>query len=330
MEDTALLKAKDATDIGFKADIRGMSRLKELGLGDKHQRAMALKAAAEQFEQLLTQYWVDGMRTSTSSINENSPLHSKYSRMFEDMLSQEQVGQMSKQGAVSKNSITYLVAKQFSKSLGDEGKELLQELISPGNDSRPDGVVSGYASHDYTSYLDPASVEARFVKGLKSIYQDFPQGSLRMFESQEDFVKKLMPYALKAVEGEGFNPLVLVAQAALETGWGQHVPAGNNYYGIKADPSWTGDREELSSPEFEGGAMVSRISSFRSYSNLLDSMKDYIDFIKSNPRYGQAVSKSFDTDGYFDEIARAGYATDPDYAAKLKNISRKIAFMAYK
>lgn len=330
MEDTALLKAKNATDIGLKADIRGMSRLKELGLGDKHQKAMALKAAAEQFEQLLTQYWVDGMRSSVSSINEDSPLHSKYSRMFEDMLSQEQVGLMSNKGAVSKNSITYLVAKQFSKSLGDEGKELLQELISPDNHSRPEGVVSGYGSHDYSSYLDPSSVEARFVKGLKSIYQDLPEGSLKMFESQEDFVQKLMPYALKAVEGEGFNPLVLVAQAALETGWGQHVPAGNNYYGIKADSSWTGDREDLSSPEFEGGSMVSRISSFRSYANLLDSMKDYIDFIKSNPRYGQAVSKSFDTDGYFDEIARAGYATDPDYATKLKNISRKIAFMAYK
>ncbi len=330
MEDTALLKARDATDIGLKADIRGMSRLKELGNGDKHQRAMALKAAAEQFEQLLTQYWVDGMRGSVSSINEDSPLHSKYSRMFEDMLSQEQVGQMSKQGAVSKNSITYLVAKQFSKSLGDEGKELLQELIAPSNDSRAEGVVDGYGRHDYSSYLDPTSFEARFVKGLRSIYKDLPAGSLKMFQSQEDFVQKLMPYALKAVEGEGFNPLVLVAQAALETGWGQHVPAGNNYFGIKADPSWRGDREDLASPEFEEGTMVSRVSSFRSYANLLDSMRDYIDFIKSNPRYGNAVAKSFDTDGYFDEIARAGYATDPDYAAKLKNISRKIAFMAYK
>ena len=232
-------------------------------------------------------------------------------------------------GKISKSSITYLIAKQFSKSLGDEGKELLKELTD-GSSVRPENFSSSYAKRDYSSYLDPSSCEARFVKGLSSIYGDLPKDSLKSFESQEDFVNKLMPYALKAVEGQGFNPLVLVAQAALETGWGRHVPSGNNFYGIKADASWRGDKQDLSSPEFEQGSFVSRVSSFRSYAGVLDSMKDYIDFIKGNPRYERAVGRSFDTDGYFDEIARAGYATDPAYADKLKNISRKIAFMAYK
>lgn len=330
MDDTSLIRSRDATDVGLKADIRGMSRLKSLGSGDKKAQAQALKAAAEQFEQLLTQYWVDGMRGSNSSLDPNSPLHSKYSRMFEDMLSQEQVGMTStRSGKISKSSITYLIAKQFSKSLGDEGKELLKELTD-GSSVRPENFSSSYAKRDYSSYLDPSSCEARFVKGLSSIYGDLPKDSLKSFESQEDFVNKLMPYALKAVEGQGFNPLVLVAQAALETGWGRHVPSGNNFYGIKADASWRGDKQDLSSPEFEQESFVSRVSSFRSYAGVLDSMKDYIDFIKGNPRYERAVGRSFDTDGYFDEIARAGYATDPAYADKLKNISRKIAFMAYK
>lgn len=101
----------------------------------------------------------------------------------------------------------------------------------------------------------------------------------------------MMPYALKAVEGLGFNPLVLVAQAALETGWGQHVSSGNNYYGIKANSSWTGESEKLSSEEFENGKFVSEVSSFRKYSDVLDSMKDYLKFIKENPRYEKAVEK---------------------------------------
>lgn len=101
----------------------------------------------------------------------------------------------------------------------------------------------------------------------------------------------MMPYALKAVEGLGFNPLVLVAQAALETGWGQHVSSGNNYYGIKANSSWTGESEKLSSEEFENGKFVSEVSSFRKYSDVLDSMKDYLKFIKENPRYEKAVGK---------------------------------------
>lgn len=134
----------------------------------------------------------------------------------------------------------------------------------------------------------------------------------------------MMPYALKAVEGLGFNPLVLVAQAALETGWGQHVSSGNNYYGIKANSSWTGESEKLSSEEFENGKFVSEVSSFRKYSDVLDSMKDYLKFIKENPRYEKAVGKSYSPDEYFEEIQRAGYATDPNYADKLKKFHAKL------
>lgn len=330
MEDSNLIRTADPTDVGLIGDIRGLSRLKSLGSGDKHAQAQALKAAAEQFEQLLTSYWVDGMRGMNDGINPDSPLHSKYSSMFEDMLSQQQVAQMSKsQGKISRNSITYLIAKQFSKSLGDEGKELLQELVT-GGDARTDTFTQGYGRRDYTNTLDPDSHEARFVSDLKNLYSDLPSGLSGKFASQEDFVQQLMPYALKATEGQGFNPLVIVAQAALETGWGQHVPDNNNYFGIKADSLWKGERAEFDSPEFRQGRMVSERSAFRSYSGILDSMKDYIDFIKGNPRYENAVGRSFDPDTYFDEIARAGYATDPDYAAKLKNISRQIAFMAYK
>lgn len=324
------LKTADPTDLGLIGDQRSLNRLRVLGQGDKHQQAVALKAAAEQFESLLTSYWVNGMRQSNSSLNPDSPLRSKYSSMFEDMLSEQQVGQMAKgSGALSKNSITYLIAKQFSKSLGDEGKELLKE-ISEGSASRPDLYTRGYGNASYSAFLDPNSYEAKFVDSLKSQFGEDTSGDTRSFESQEDFVKKLMPFALKATEGKGFNPLVIVAQAALETGWGKHVPDSNNYFGIKADSSWKGEKESFSSPEFENGKFVNEVSSFRAYSGILDSMRDYIDFIMSNPRYQNAAQRSFDPDSYFEEIARAGYATDPDYAGKLKNISRQIAFMAYK
>ncbi|MDY6321870.1 MAG: glucosaminidase domain-containing protein [Succinivibrio sp.] len=327
--DISSLKTVDPADVGLVGDHRGLNRLRTLGSGDKKQQAQALKAAAEQFESLLTQFWVNGMRKTNDTLAPDSPLHSKYSSMFEDMLSEQQVGQMTKnRSGISKNSVTYLIAKQFSKSLGDAGKELLDELTS-GGAPRPDTFTQGYGK-TALPYLDPNSYEARFVNGLKEQFGALPEGDMKSFDSQEDFVSRMMPFALKAVEGQGFNPLVIVAQAALETGWGKHVPSGNNYFGIKADASWKGQKENLSSPEFEQGKFVNEVSSFRSYSNVLDSMKDYVDFIRSNPRYGDAAAKSFDPDTYFDQIAKAGYATDPDYAAKLKNISRQIAFMAYK
>ena len=88
------------------------------------------------------------------------------------------------------------------------------------------------------------------------------------------------------------------------------------------------ESEALSSPEYENGKFVKEVSKFRKYSDVLASMRDYVNFIRDNQRYARAVDKSFDPDRYFDEIQRAGYATDPQYAAKLKNISRQIAFMA--
>ncbi len=334
-----LMDAQNATpDIGLIADHRGLDKIRQLGMGgDKKAKALALKACAEQFENMLTEQWYNAMRSSNSELNPDSPLHSKYSSMFEDMLAQQQVANLN-QGSrgINKSSITYMVAKQFSKSLGDEGKELLQMLETGNYGSANDRetFTPGYGAKDMTPYKDPRISAADSLKNLRALYQlsgdELNASDMRACESQEEFVGKMMPYALKAVEGMGFNPLVVVAQAALETGWGKHIPAGNNLFGIKAGKSWQGESEALSSPECYNGQCVTEVSSFRKYGSVLDSMKDYLDFIKNNPRYAKAADKSFDPDAYFDEIQAAGYATDPQYAAKLKNISRQIAFMAYK
>ncbi len=330
MSDYSVSTAKTDLDMGLVGDHRNLSKIKKLGLGDKKSQALALKAAAEQFQSLLNQYWVDAMRKSNDTLNPDSPLHSKYSGFFEDMLSQQNVATMTSNAGVNKNSITYLLTKQFSKSLGDEGKELMAELDKM--------AVSGKASYIRGSAVPKISSFSNYkvdgeasITKLRKLYEGLPDpDSMKNFESHEDFVDKMMPYAIKAVDGLGFNPLVLVAQAALETGWGRHVSSGNNYYGIKANSAWSGDSEKLTSPEFRNGKMVNEVSSFRKYSDVLESMKDYISFIKNNPRYKNAVDKSYSPDEYFEEIQKAGYATDPNYAEKLKAISRKIAFMAYK
>lgn len=357
---------KAQADLGLLADTRGLDKLRQMGTGDRSQKAQALYQAAQQFESLLMQYWVDGMRSTNEEINPDSPLRSKYSGFFDDMLSQQQVGAMVRgngQGAsINKGSITYLITKQFARTLGDEGKALIAELEgrpvdakSPqesyglnqlenaagsrmfalsANDPRYHGVPRPSQIFNSTRKTNSVSDDSGLdpsITNLNKLYASLPSHEeMRDFSSPEDFVEKMMPFALKAVEGIGMNPLVLVAQAALETGWGKHVPTNNNYYGIKAGGSWDGPVQELASDEFENGAMVKRNSKFRAYPSVLESMKDYVSLITGNDRYQKAAKKSFDPDTYFDEIQKAGYATDPNYASKLKNISRQIAFMAYK
>lgn len=330
MTDFSSANTKTDLDIGLVGDHRNLSKIKKLGLGDKKAQALALKAAAEQFQSLLNQYWVDAMRKSNDTLNPDSPLHSKYSGFFEDMLAQQNVSAMTSNAGVNKNSITYLLTKQFAKSLGDEGKELMAELDKLSVSGRG-GHIKGSSVPKLTNFISSHVDGEASISKLRKLYAGLPDPeTMKNFESHEDFVEKMMHYAIKAVEGLGFNPLVLVAQAALETGWGKHVSSGNNYYGIKANSSWKGDSEKLTSPEFRNGKMVNEVSAFRKYSDVLESMKDYISFIKDNPRYKNAVDKSYSPDEYFEEIQKAGYATDPNYAEKLKTISRKIAFMAYK
>lgn len=319
------------TDIGFAADHRSLQKLKKLGHGDKKDQALALKAVAEQFEALLNKYWLDAMKQTNETINPDSPLHSKYSSFFDDMLSTQYVGSMNSKTSINKNSVTYLITKQFAKSLGDEGKSLMAELdkMSVGQRSKESYVKGSNVS---LSTLASLKVDANAsVSRLKDLYGSIKENAdLKNIQDEEDFVKKIMPYALKAVEGIGFNPLVLVAQAALETGWGRHVSDNNNYFGIKANDSYKGEKTSELTSEYINGKKVNVIDRFRKYSGVLESMKDYISFIKDNPRYKDAIDKSYSPDEYFEQIHKAGYATDPDYADKLKKISRKIAFMAYK
>lgn len=334
MDSLNTLNIKDSTDIGLIGDHRGLNKLRKLATGSNEEKAQSLVAAASQFESLLMQFWVDAMRKTNDTINSDSPLHSKHSSFFEDMLSQQQIGAMvSGKGAINKNSITYLITKQFAKSLGDEGKEILKSLTTGSIQPSKEVSLAGSSVQKKPNTLSAIRAmqnKDASITSLRKMYDDLPHpDTMKTFEGPEDFVKKMMPYALKAVEKVSMNPLVLVAQAALETGWGNHVPDNNNYYGIKAGSSWSGPVKNLSSGEFENGEYVDRVSSFRAYPSVLESMQDYISLINDNKRYEKASKISFDPDKYFDEIQSAGYATDPNYASKLKGIVRKIAFMTY-
>lgn len=330
---------QSAAELGLVSDTKSLNKLKNLAMGDPREQAHALKTAAAQFEALLVQQWFDAVRAGNDALNADSPLKSKYSGFFEDMLAQQQVTSVVEgRGGINKNSITYLIAKQFAGSLGDAGKELMAELDGMAvsglrSDSAGSEVQLKGAGHRAAPAAALALSNARAaVNSFRAQYgQD---GSLgegpRHFSSPEDFVEKLMPFALKAVEQSGMNPLVLLSQAALETGWGEHVPENNNYFGIKAGASWQGPVQNLSSDEFRDGAFAPEVSAFRAYGGVEESMRDYVTLIQSNERYARAAQCSYDPDRYFEEIQKAGYATDPNYAAKLKSIARRIAFMAYK
>jgi flagellar protein FlgJ len=141
----------------------------------------------------------------------------------------------------------------------------------------------------------------------------------------EQFVHHVYPYAEDAAKKLDVSADVLVAIAALETGWGLHTPKANygqdsfNYFGIKAN-QWDGSAVSNVTKEFDGEKMIVIKDEFRAYETPADSFNDFAEFLLSNPRYQDAVNNSSDSKAFVDELHKAGYATDPSYAKKIHSI----------
>ncbi len=137
------------------------------------------------------------------------------------------------------------------------------------------------------------------------------------------FVERLLPAAKVAARELGIEPLALLAQAALETGWGKKVfkttegSQSHNLFGIKANGAWDGPVAVVDTLEYRQGSAVREKAKFRVYESPEQSLKDYVEFIKTNPRYQQALAHTADAKSYFRQLQAAGYATDPNYAEKL-------------
>ena len=153
-----------------------------------------------------------------------------------------------------------------------------------------------------------------------------PAPPTSMTQSVEDFVDQVMPSIRTAAQALGLNPLALLAQAALETGWGKRMARtadGNpslNLFGIKADDTWAGARAASNTVEYAGGVATQRQAAFRAYGSVEESVNDFANLLKNSPRYRHAAAAGADAQAYVDGIGRSGYATDPEYAAKLTEI----------
>jgi flagellar protein FlgJ len=150
------------------------------------------------------------------------------------------------------------------------------------------------------------------------------------FGSKDEFIATMLPLAEKAADKIGVDPRYLVAQAALETGWGKSVirqqdgTSSHNLFGIKSHNSWDGESARVLTTEYVGGKAVKEAASFRAYESYAHSFDDYVSFLQGNQRYEKALSKTDKPEQFAQELQKAGYATDPSYARKIAQIARQM------
>lgn len=152
----------------------------------------------------------------------------------------------------------------------------------------------------------------------------------RAFDSSDEFVSTMLPMAEQAAKRIGIDPRYLVAQAALETGWGKSVmrqadgSSSHNLFGIKATGNWQGDQARAITSEFREGRFVKETAAFRSYDSYQDSFHDLVSLLQNNARYKDAVNAADKPEQFVRELQKAGYATDPDYASKISQIAKQM------
>ncbi|MFJ4430035.1 flagellar assembly peptidoglycan hydrolase FlgJ [Pseudomonas sp. NPDC089395] len=157
-----------------------------------------------------------------------------------------------------------------------------------------------------------------------------PLAPNKAFADSDAFVATMLPMAEQAAKRIGVDPRYLVAQAALETGWGKSVmrnsdgSSSHNLFGIKATGNWEGDSARAITSEFRDGQFVKETAAFRSYASYQDSFHDLVSLLQNNARYQDAVKSADKPEQFVQELQKAGYATDPNYASKISQIARQM------
>jgi peptidoglycan hydrolase FlgJ len=145
-------------------------------------------------------------------------------------------------------------------------------------------------------------------------------------QTPAEFVHRMMPPIQRAASALGLDPKGMLAQAALETGWGQRMPRNadgslsHNMFGIKAGDEWTGARASADTMEVTNGVATPRRTTFRAYGSIEESVNDFASLLKNSPRYRDVIAAGGNAGAYIASMGKSGYATDPEYANKLNQI----------
>ncbi len=211
-----------------------------------------------------------------------------------------------------------LPERQITKEVTREvAKEVTSEPLGREQVAEQVGQASTEQVAQQVGQASPAEQVAEQV-GRAS-----PEG---LWHSPTEFVRAIWPGAQQAAKQLGVDPKVLVAQSALETGWGSKLPqhadgrSSFNLFGIKAGSDWHGERVTVNTLEFEGDRFVTQKSAFRAYASVADAMADYTDFLHSRERYADALKNAGSPEKYTHALQKAGYATDPVYADKILRV----------
>jgi flagellar protein FlgJ len=257
-------------------------------------------------------------------------MDSQETKTFTTMLDQQMSQKLAKRGiGLADVLVRQLSAQQNGAALAKEMQSGALAIGSnPGANPRANPDTQQGAAR---LRLDPDSMSTDGAAAASGLTAGLT-GSARSTSSAgkpahvRAFQDKLADAAEEAEKVTGVPAKFMMGQAALETGWGKRVirnqdgTSSNNLFGIKAGPGWKGKVATAVTTEYINGRPHTRVEKFRSYASHAEAFKDYAKLLSNNPRYEKVLAHGGDASAFAHGLQRAGYATDPQYAAKLSRI----------
>lgn len=288
------LGGKGATAAGASA--LGFAQLQQLHQEAQAKNPAAILATAKQFEAMLLNEMLSSMSKTTFG---SDLLGSNSGPMFQSLFTQQ-------------------IAQTVAQGRGIGLASTLAKEIANRYHLDWSTKAAAKAEAADTPVTIPAA-PAQSAPGTSSANWKQPGQSL--VQRARAFIQSILPAVRQAAVQLDVSPVAILAQAALETGWGAHAP-GDNLFGIKAGTGWTGAAEKNLTNEFINGAKVVEDDSFRAYHNVVASVENYTQLLLNSPRYRAALGQGNNIAGFAQALQNGGYATDPSYAAKITELAQ--------
>lgn len=339
----------------FALDLQGLQRLKHSARQDA---SSGVQGAAQQFEALFIQMMMKSMRDAVPT---TGLLDSKQTEFYQSLLDQQWSQTLASRGmGLAESLVNQLEASGMVPARSSQGSDVdeliagiprgaprvLENALRGDDQDRDASAVAGApangagddaaAPESFMAALDASSggFMAHLATGAttpdatrsepRSATAESAKATSRQTKPDhvQAFVEQLAGPAQAASRTTGVPAELILAQAALETGWGRHEIATNegrnshNLFGIKAGEHWQGPTAEITTHEYLDGQHTPMTDSFRVYDSFESAFTDYARLIGDNPRYAR-VSAAPDAAQAARELQAGGYATDPAYADKL-------------
>jgi flagellar protein FlgJ len=295
-------------DQRLSLDVQGVDALRRTVRSSPEE---GMKQAARQFEVMFMQMVLKSMRDATPT---EGLLGGQQEKMYTSMLDQQLAQNLSGRGL----GLAEAMLAQLSRTMGSD--ETAQAMPMAPTAAMP---LAPAAAMPLAPAPDLAFYEAAAAPATPGRRAGLPA-------HVEQFVERMLPAAQRASQASGIPAQLIMAQAALESGWGRreiHAADGSNsfnLFGIKADKSWKGPVAETSTTEYVNGTAQKTRAAFRAYGSYEEAFADYARFLLTNPRYANVLATDNPVAAAHD-LQRAGYATDPAYGGKLVRIMQQMS-----